>query len=106
MTKTFQQKGGRKERKGEKKEKKERKYRRTRPLCTPSGLIMMKVSSVAMAAEVERCEGDDAKETRESERETHTHTKQRRNVRSFISLTFHPQDDSLRDLDGFFNEND
>jgi hypothetical protein len=34
---------------------------------------MMKVSSVAMAAEVERCEGDDAKETRERERETHTH---------------------------------
>jgi len=32
---------------------------------------MMKVSSVAMAAEVARCEGDDAKETRE--RATHTH---------------------------------
>ncbi len=73
---------------------------------------MMKVSSVAMAAEVTRCEGDDATQTRERERErekhthTHTHTKQRRKVRSFISLTFHPQDDSLRDLDGFFNEND
>jgi hypothetical protein len=61
-----------------------------------------------MAAEVTRCEGDDAKQTREREKHTHTHThtKQRRKVRSFISLTFHPQDDSLRDLDGFFNEND
>jgi hypothetical protein len=74
MTKSFQQKGGRKERKEKKKKKKERKKRRTRPLCTPSGLIMMKVSSVAMAAEVTRCEGDDAKQTRERERNTHTHT--------------------------------
>jgi hypothetical protein len=51
-----------------------------------------------------RCKGN-ARE-REREREKHTHTKQRRSVRSFISLTFHPQDDKIRDLNGFFNEND